>query len=240
MSRVTIITGGTRGIGLAITRRLKTLGHRIAAFYAGDEAHAEQCRNELGVLTLRCDVGDFEQCRRSIAEVERALGPVEILINNAGITRDATLHHMTAEQWDQVIRTDLSSVFYMCRNVIEGMRARGFGRIVTISSINGQKGQFGQTNYSAAKAGLVGFTKALALESARSGITVNAVAPGYIETDMVAAVPPKVMASIKEAIPVGHLGTPDDVARCVAFLVADEASYITGATVTVNGGQYMT
>ncbi|MEW6639603.1 MAG: acetoacetyl-CoA reductase [Pseudomonadota bacterium] len=240
MSRVTIVTGGTRGIGLAVTRRLKALGHKIATFYAGDEGHAERCRNELGVLTLRCDVGDFEQCRRAVAETEQALGPVDILINNAGITRDATLHHMTVEQWDQVIRTDLSGVFYMCRNIIEGMRARGFGRIVNISSINGQKGQFGQTNYSAAKAGLIGFTKALALESARSGITVNAVAPGYIETDMVAAVPPKVMASIKEAIPVGHLGTPDDVARCVAFLVADEAAYITGATLTANGGQYMT
>jgi acetoacetyl-CoA reductase len=239
MSRIAIVTGGTKGIGHAISQRLVADGHKVAAIYAGDEVQAERCRNELGILTLRYDVGDFRQCQQAVAEVTEKLGPADILVNNAGITRDATLHHMTVEQWDEVIRTDLSSVFNMCRQVIEGMRERKFGRIVNITSINGQKGQFGQTNYSAAKAGIIGFTAALALETARCGITVNAVSPGYVETAMVAAVPANILSGIKAAIPVGRLGQPEEIARCVAFLVADEAAFITGATLSVNGGQYM-
>jgi len=239
MSRVAVVTGGTRGIGLAISRRLKSEGFQVVVLYNNGAAEAERCEAELGVIALKCDVGDFEQCEAAVAEIERRLGPVDILVNNAGITRDTTLHKMTPEQWREVLRVDLTSVFNMSRHVIGGMRSRGFGRIVSISSINGQKGQFGQTNYCAAKAGIIGFTKALALENASKGVTVNAIAPGYIETAMVSAVPADVLEDIKAAIPVGRLGQPEEIARCVSFLVADEAGFITGATLSANGGQYM-
>ncbi len=240
MSRVALVTGGTRGIGAAISRALAAEGHRVAASYHGNEEAARRFREETGIPAYRFDVGDFEACREAVARIEAELGPVDILVNNAGITRDVTFHRMTPEQWRAVIRTNLDSLFNVTRQVIEGMRARGWGRIVNISSINGQKGQFGQTNYSAAKAGVLGFTKALALENAGKGITVNAVAPGYIATDMVMAVREDVRQRIVAQIPVGRLGTPEEVARCVVFLVSEEAGFITGATLTVNGGQYMT
>lgn len=238
MQRTAIVTGGTRGIGRAISRRLKAEGMRVAALYVRGEADAEAVRREVD-LAIQCDVGDFAQSQAAVAEVERGLGPVDILVNNAGITRDAALHKMTFSQWDEVLRTDLYSVFNMSRQVIAGMRERGFGRIVNIASINGQKGQFGQTNYCAAKAGVIGFTKALALENARKGITVNAIAPGYIDTAMVAAVPADVLQAIKDSIPVGRLGQPEEIARCVTFLTSDDAGFITGATLAANGGQYM-
>ncbi len=239
MSRVALVTGGTRGIGAAISRALAAEGYRVAANYHGNEEAARRFREETGIPVYRFDVGDFEACREAVARIEAELGPVDILVNNAGITRDVTFHRMTPEQWQAVIRTNLDSLFNVTRQVIEGMRARGWGRIVNISSINGQKGQFGQTNYSAAKAGVLGFTKALALENAAKGITVNAVAPGYIATDMVMAVREDVRQRIVAQIPVGRLGTPEEVARCVVFLVSKEAGFITGATLTVNGGQYM-
>lgn len=238
MHRTAIVTGGTKGIGRAICRQLKSDGVKVAALYVSSETDAEAARRELD-LVIRCDVADFAQCEATVAEIERVLGPVDILVNNAGITHDATLHKMTFAQWDEVLRTDLYSVFNMTRQVIAGMRDRGFGRIVNIASINGQKGQFGQTNYCAAKAGVIGFTKALALENARKGITVNAVAPGYIDTAMVAAVPADVLQTIRDAIPVGRLGQPDEVARCVSFLVSEGAAFITGSTLSANGGQYM-
>ena len=240
MSRVAVVTGGTRGIGRAICARLKADGARVAALYAGDDAAAMRCRDELDIPTLKCDVGESLQCRTVLSEIESLLGPVDILVNNAGVTHDATLHNMDEAAWRDVIRTDLDGLYNMTRPVIVGMRARGFGRIVNIASINGQKGQFGQANYSAAKAGVIGFTKALAQESARKGVTVNAIAPGYVDTDMVAHVPPQVLDQIKAAIPVGRLGRPDEIARCVAFLVSEDAGFITGSTLTVNGGQYMT
>ncbi len=240
MGRIAIITGGTRGIGAAIARRLKESGHIVAAVYHGNVAAAEAFQRETGIPTYKWDVADFGACEAGVADVTRDLGgPVEILVNNAGITRDAMLHKMTPAQWNEVIATDLTSCFNMCRVVIGAMRERGFGRIVNISSINGQKGQLGQTNYAAAKAGILGFTKALALETASKGITVNAVAPGYIATDMVAAVPKDVLARIEAQIPVGRLGRPDEVARIVQLLVSDEAAFITGSTVSANGGQYM-
>lgn len=238
MHRTAIVTGGTKGIGRAVSRHLKAGGVKVAALYVSGEAAAEEVRPELD-LTLRCDVADFTQCESTVAEIERVLGPIDILVNNAGITRDAALHKMTFEQWDEVLRADLYGVFNMTRQVIGGMRDRRFGRIVNIASINGQKGQFGQTNYCAAKAGVVGFTKALALENARKGVTVNAIAPGYIETAMVAAVPEDVLQAIRESIPVGRLGQADEVARCVSFLTSEDAGFITGATLSVNGGQYM-
>lgn len=238
MSRIAIVTGGTRGIGLAICRRLKADGCQVAVLYAANDAEAELCRSEFG-LVRKCDVGDFGQCETAVREVERQLGPIDILVNNAGVTRDASLHKMTPEQWDDVLRVDLASVFNMSRQVIGGMRERGFGRIVNLSSVNGQKGQFGQSNYCAAKAGVIGFTKALALENARKGVTVNAIAPGYVDTAMVAAVAADVLEAIVAAIPVGRLGRPEEIARCVAFLVADDAGFMTGATLTPNGGQYM-
>jgi len=238
MHRTAIVTGGTKGIGRAICRQLKSDGVKVAALYVSSEADAEAARGEVDLVT-RCDVADFAQCEATVAEIERVLGPVDILVNNAGITRDATLHKMTFSQWDEVLRTDLYSVFNMTRQVIAGMRGRGFGRIVNIASINGQKGQFGQTNYCAAKAGVIGFTKALALETARKGITVNAIAPGYIDTAMVAAVPADVLHAIRDAIPVGRLGQPEEIARCVSFLVSDAAGFITGSTLSANGGQYM-
>jgi acetoacetyl-CoA reductase len=241
MGRVALVTGGTRGIGRAISVALKAAGHKVAANYGGNDAAASAFTAATGIKTFKFDVGDFAQCAGAVKQIEAELGPVEILVNNAGITRDAMLHKMTPEQWSAVIRTDLDSLFNVTRPLIEGMRGRGFGRIVNISSINGQKGQRGQTNYSAAKAGVIGFTKALAQENANQGVTVNAIAPGYIATEMVAAVPEEVIKTkIIPQIPVGRLGLAEDIARCVLFLAADDAGFITGSTLTANGGQYLT
>ena len=240
MSKVALVTGGTRGIGKAITERLVKDGFRVAANYAGNEEAATKCAAELGVKAYRWDVGDYDACAEGLSAISRDLGPVDVLVNNAGITRDATLHRMTRQQWDDVIRTDLTSAFNLCRLTIEGMRERNFGRIVNISSINGQKGQIGQVNYSAAKAGLIGFTKALAQENAKKGITVNVICPGYIDTEMVAAVPEKVLEGIIATIPVGRLGKAEEIAACVSFLAGPGAGFITGATLTANGGQYIT
>ena len=240
MRRVALVSGGTRGIGAAISEALLEAGYAVAATYAGNDVAANVFRAKTGANVYRWDAGDFEACTAGVREVETAVGPIDVLVNNAGIVRDSALHKMTREQWDAVIATDLNALFNTCRPVIEGMRARNFGRIINISSINGQKGQFGQTNYSAAKAGDLGFTRALALESARAGITVNAICPGYIHTEMLDAVPPDVMAkSILPLIPVGRLGDPRDIARAVLFLAADEAGFITGSTLSINGGQYM-
>ena len=239
MARVAMVTGGTRGIGRAIVERLKNDGFKVAAGYAGNEDAAKACCDELGVMIVKGNVGEFEDCRRAVAEVEAELGPIDVLVNNAGITRDAMLHRMTPQQWNEVIFVNLASIFNMSRQVIDGMRERAYGRIINISSINGQKGQMGQTNYSAAKAGVIGFTKALAQETANKGITVNAVAPGYIDTEMVQAVPQAVLDRIIGAIPVGRLGKAEEIAACVAFLAREDASFITGACLTVNGGQYM-
>jgi len=237
---VALVTGGTRGIGEAISVALKEAGYRVAANYGGNDEAANAFREKTGIPVYKFDVGDFEACRAGVAEVESDVGPVEILVNNAGITRDGMLHKMSVENWRSVISTNLDSAFNLTRCVIEGMRERGFGRIVTISSINGQKGQMGQANYSAAKAGLIGFTKAVAQENAFKGITANIVAPGYIGTEMVRAVPEEVLKSkILPQIPVGRLGEPEEVARCVVFLAADDAGFITGSTLTANGGQYM-
>ncbi|MDP2620887.1 MAG: acetoacetyl-CoA reductase [Hyphomicrobiales bacterium] len=240
MARVAIVTGGTRGIGGAISRALNEAGCKVAASYAGNDAAAKAFKEETGIAVYKWDVGDYEACGKGVAGVERDLGPVDILVNNAGITRDGMLHRMSLKSWGDVIRTNLDSVFNMTRPVIEGMRARGFGRVITISSVNGQKGQLGQTNYSAAKAGVIGFTKALAQEGAAKGVTANVVAPGYIATEMVRAVPKKVMETIiLPQIPAGRLGEAEEVARCVVFLASDEAGWITGSTLTVNGGQIM-
>ena len=240
MARVALVSGGTRGIGAAIAVALKDAGYKVAANYGGNDEAASAFKDRTGIPVYKWDVSDFQACQDGIAKVEGELGPIAVLVNNAGITRDATLHRMKPEQWRDVIRTNLDSVFNMTRGVIEGMRERGFGRIVNISSINGQKGQFGQANYSAAKAGLIGFTKAVAQENAAKGITVNAVAPGYIGTEMVRAVPEDVLKSkILPLIPVGRLGEPEEVARCVVFLASDEAGFITGSTLSANGGQYM-
>ena len=239
MQRVAMVTGGTRGIGRAICERLKADGMKVAAGYAGNEAAAQQCAEELGIMIVKGNVGVFEDCGRAVAAVEAELGPIEVLVNNAGITRDSTLQRMDFEQWNAVIQTNLSSCFNMCRLVIDGMRARSFGRIVNIGSINGQAGQYGQVNYAAAKSGIHGFTKALAQEGARSGITVNAIAPGYIDTDMVRAVPSHVLEKIVARIPVGRLGLADEIARTVLFLACDEGAFITGSTISVNGGQHM-
>ena len=211
----------------------------VAATYHGNDAAAQAFKEETGIAVYKWDVADFAACKAGLQKVEDDLGPVDILVNNAGITRDATLHHMPPEDWMAVINTNLGSVFNMCRNAVPGMRQRGFGRIINVSSINGQKGQFGQTNYSAAKAGIIGFTKALALENAAKGITVNAVAPGYCDTDMVAAVSDNIIQQIVAATPVGRLGQPADIARAIAFLAADHADFITGSTLSVNGGEYM-
>jgi acetoacetyl-CoA reductase len=240
MTRVAIVTGGTRGIGAAISKALKAAGHKVAASYAGNDEAAAKFKAETGIATYKWDVGDFDACAAGVAEIEKDLGPVDILINNAGITRDGFLHKMSREQWSAVIRTNLDSLFNMTRPVIEGMRNRGFGRVIVISSINGQKGQIGQTNYSAAKAGDIGFVKALALEGAAKGITANVIAPGYIGTEMVQAIDPKVLETrILPLIPTGRLGQPDEIARAVVFLASDDAGYITGSTLSINGGQNM-
>jgi acetoacetyl-CoA reductase len=239
MARVALVTGGTRGIGHAVVARLKADGFKVAAGYANDEATALATAKEFGVMIVKGNVGEFDSCKRAVAEVEAELGPIDVLVNNAGITRDAMLHRMTPEQWNEVIFVNLASLFNMSRQVIDGMRQRGYGRIINITSINGQKGQMGQTNYSAAKAGAIGFTKALALETANKGITVNAVAPGYTDTEMVRAVPENVLQQIVAGIPVGRLGKAEEIAACVAFLAREDASFITGACLTANGGQYM-
>ncbi|MDH3472543.1 MAG: acetoacetyl-CoA reductase [Rhodospirillales bacterium] len=240
MARVALVTGGTRGIGAAISGGLKEAGYTVAANYGGNDEAANKFKGETGIPVYKWDVSDFEACKTGIAQVEADLGPVEVLVNNAGITRDGTLHKMTPEQWSAVISTNLGSLFNMTRNVIEGMRARGFGRIISISSINGQKGQFGQSNYAAAKAGLIGFTKSVAQENAGKGITANVVAPGYIGTEMVRAVPEEILnTKIIPLIPVGRLGEPEEVAKCVVFLAADDAGFMTGSTISTNGGQYM-
>jgi acetoacetyl-CoA reductase len=239
MPRVAVVTGGTRGIGRAISVALKNAGYRVAANYGGNDQAARQFNEETGIPVFKFDVADFDACAEGVKSIGAQLGPVEVLVNNAGITRDGTMHRMGWEQWNAVIQTNLSSCFNMSRAVIEEMRTRGFGRIVNIGSINGQAGQFGQTNYSAAKSGMHGFTKALAQEGAARGITVNTLAPGYTETDMVRAVPASVLEQIIARIPVGRLGKPEEVARAVLFLVADEAGFITGTMLSVNGGQHM-
>ena len=240
MARVALVTGGTRGIGAAISIGLKDAGYSVAATYGGNDEAADTFKDEIGIAVFKWDVGDFAACQDGIARVEAAVGPVDVLVNNAGITRDGTLHKMTEENWRAVISTNLDSVFNMTRGVIEGMRARGYGRIISISSINGQKGQLGQSNYSAAKAGLIGFSKAVAQENARKGITVNVVAPGYIGTEMVRAVPENVLNDvILPQIPVGRLGEPQEMADCVVFLASEKAGFITGSTLSANGGQYM-
>jgi acetoacetyl-CoA reductase len=240
MARVAIVTGGTRGIGAAISIALKNRGYRVAANYGGNDVVARQFQAETGIPVYKFDVGDYAACEKGVQQIVRDLGPVDILVNNAGITRDGMLHRMSKENWDAVITTNLDSVFNMTRLLIESMRERGFGRIISISSVNGRKGQVGQANYSAAKAGLLGFTKAVAQEGAAKGITCNVIAPGYIGTEMVAAVPKDVLESkILPQIPVGRLGTAEEIARCVVFLAADEAGFITGACLDANGGQYM-
>src|SRR5436190_9940477 len=240
MSRVAVVTGGTRGIGEAISKALKAAGYKVAANYGGNDEAAQKFKAANDIAVYKWDVSSYDSCAAGLKQVETDLGPIEVLVNNAGITRDTMFHRMTPEQWTTVINTNLSSLFNMCRPVIEGMRARKFGRIINISSINGQKGQLGQTNYSAAKAGEIGFTKALAQESAKSGITVNAICPGYIGTEMVRAVPKDVLEkNILPLVPLGRLGEPEEVARCVLFLASDDAGLITGSTLTANGGQYM-
>ena len=240
MSRVALVTGGSRGIGAAISTALKAEGYTVAATYAGNDQKAEAFTDKTGIKTYKWDISDYDACVAGIAAVQADLGPVDVLINNAGITRDAPFHKMSREQWNEVIRTNLDGVFNMTHPLWNGMRERKFGRVVNISSINGQKGQFAQANYSAAKAGDIGFTKALAQEGARAGITVNAICPGYIATEMVMAVPEKIRDSIVAQIPTGRLGEASEIARCVVFLASDDAGFITGSTLTANGGQYIT
>ncbi len=239
MARVALVTGGTRGIGAAISTALKDAGYKVAATYAGNDEKANAFKAETGIDVFKWDVADPDACAAGVAAVEAGVGPVDVLVNNAGITRDGMLHKMSYEQWSAVIRTNLDSMFTMTRPVIEGMRARSFGRIVNISSINGQKGQMGQSNYSAAKAGVIGFTKALAQENAFKGVTVNCICPGYIDTEMVAAVPEEVLKKIVGGIPVGRLGKAEEIAAAVVYLASDNAGFVTGSTLTVNGGQYM-
>lgn len=239
MGRVALVTGGTRGIGEAISIALKDHGYRVAANYGGNTEAAKAFTERTGIPAYKFDVSDFDAVQEGIAQITKDIGPVEILVNNAGITRDGTLHRMEFKQWEDVIKTNLTSCFNTSRAVIDSMRASGFGRIVNIGSINGQAGQYGQVNYAAAKSGIHGFTKALAQEGAAKGITVNAVAPGYVDTEMVRAVPEDVLEKIIRRIPAGRLGKPEDIARSVLFLVADEADFITGATLSVNGGQHM-
>jgi len=240
MARVAVVSGGSRGICAAISHALKEAGYQVAASYAGNDEAAAKFRAATGIATYKWDVANYKACAEGLAKIRHELGPIDILVNNAGITRDVMFHKMTPEQWHEVIDTNLNSLFNMSRPVIEGMRQRGFGRIVNISSINGQKGQVGQTNYTASKSGDIGFTKSLAQENAGKGITVNTVCPGYIATDMVKVVPTEVLEkSVLPHIPVRRLGEPEEVARCVVFLVSEESGFITGATLTVNGGQYM-
>ena len=237
--RVALVTGGTRGIGGAISESLAAAGYKVAANYGGNDEKAKAFEEASGIPTFKFDVGDFEAVKNGVAEIKEKLGPVEILVNNAGITRDGTLHKMSPEAWNDVIRTNLTSCFNLCRFVIDDMRANNFGRIVNIGSVNGQAGQYGQVNYAAAKSGMHGFTKALALEGAKHHITVNAVAPGYVATDMVKAVPEKVLEKIIATIPAGRLGETRDIVRAVLFLVADDADFVTGSTLSINGGQHM-
>jgi acetoacetyl-CoA reductase len=240
MTRTAVVTGGTRGIGAAVSKALGTAGYRVAATYQGNDEAAAKFSAETGIKTYKWDVSSYESCVAGLAKVAADLGPVEVLVNNAGITKDGMFHKMTPEQWYAVINTNLNSLFNMCRPVIEGMRERSFGRIINISSINGQKGQMGQVNYSASKAGDIGFTKALAQENAGKGVTVNVICPGYIATEMVMAVPKEVVEkSILPHIPVRRLGQPEEIARCVVFLASDDAGFITGSTISANGGQYM-
>ncbi len=240
MTRVAVVTGGTRGIGQAISIALKNKGFRVAANYGGNDTAARQFQAETGIPIYKWDVSDYAACEKGVAAVTRELGPIDVLVNNAGITRDSMLHRMTKENWDAVMATNLDSVFNLTRLVIDGMRNRKYGRIVNISSINGRKGQMGQANYSAAKAGLLGFTKAVAQENAARGITVNVIAPGYIATEMVAAMPKDVLdTKVLPLIPVGRLGMTEEIARCVVFLAAEDAGFITGACLDANGGQYM-
>jgi len=239
MARTAIVTGGTRGIGEAISVALKDLGMTVAANYAGNEERARAFTERTGIRAFRWDVSDYEACQAGVKDVEEALGPVDVLVNNAGITRDTTMKRMDHQKWQDVIDTNLGGCFNMAKAVFEGMQARGYGRIVNIGSINGQAGQYGQVNYAAAKSGIHGFTKALAQEGARSGVTVNAIAPGYIDTDMVAAVPEDVLGKIVARIPVNRLGRADEIARGVAFLVDENAGFVTGSTLSINGGQHM-
>ena len=238
MSKVALVTGGSRGIGAAISKALQEAGYQVAATYGGNDEAAAAFTSETGIKTYKWSVADYDACKEGIAQVEADIGPIDVLVNNAGITRDSMFHKMTPEQWKEVIDTNLSGVFNMTHPVWSGMRDRKFGRVINISSINGQKGQAGQANYSAAKAGDLGFTKALAQEGARNNITVNAICPGYIATEMVMAVPEKVRESIIAQIPVGRLGEPEEIARCVVFLASDDAGFITGSTITANGGQF--
>jgi acetoacetyl-CoA reductase len=239
MPRVAVVTGGTRGIGAAISKALSAAGYKVAAGYAGNDEAAHKFKAETGIPVYRWSVASYEACVDALKQIEADLGPIDVLVNNAGITRDSQLHRMKLEQWTAVINTNLGSLFNMCRQVIEGMRERKFGRIINISSINGQKGQFGQVNYSASKAGEIGFTKALAQEGARAGVTVNVICPGYIATDMVKAMSQEVLQkNVLPQIPIGRLGEPEEVARCVVFLASDDAGLITGSTLTANGGQY--
>ena len=240
MARVAVVTGGTRGIGAAIAKALKAADYKVAANYGGNDEAAQKFKAETGIPVYKWDVASFDACAAGIKQVEAELGPVDILVNNAGITRDTMFHKMTLEQWSAVINTNLNSLFNMSRQVIDGMRERSFGRIINVSSINGQKGQMGQVNYSASKAGDIGFVKALAQENANKGITVNAICPGYIGTEMVQAIDPEILKTkIIPLIPVGRLGTPDEIARAVCFLAGEEGGFITGSTLSVNGGQYM-
>ena len=239
MARVALVTGGTRGIGASISTTLHTAGRTVVASYAGNDAAAEAFHTETGIATLRFDAADFETCQQAVAKIHDEHGPVEILVNNAGITRDGVMAKMSRDMWDAVIDTNLGSCFNLCKLTFDAMRAAKFGRIVNVGSINGQAGQYGQVNYAAAKSGIHGFTKALAQEGARYGITVNAIAPGYVDTDMVRAVPEDVLQKIVARIPVGRLGRADDIARGVAFLTADDADFVTGATLSINGGQHM-
>ena len=239
MARVAIVTGGVAGIGAATSRALQKAGYQVAATFVADVTAARRLREESGIAVFQWNVADFDACQKGVAEIVRTLGPVDVLVNNAGITRDVSLHKMTCEQWRTVIDVNLGGCFNMCRAVVGPMRERGYGRIVNVSSVNGLAGQFGQTNYAATKAGIIGFTKALALESAARGITVNAIAPGYTDTAMVAAVRPDVRERIIASVPVGRLGKPEEVAAAIVYLVSDAAAFITGETLSINGGQYM-
>ncbi len=239
MARVALVTGGTRGIGAEISRALKAQGRTVVAIYAGNDQAAQAFQAETGIRTWKCDVSDFDSCKQAVEQITAEIGPIEILVNNAGITRDATLQRMTRDMWEAVIDTNLGSCFNLCKLTFPAMREKKFGRIVNVGSINGQAGQYGQVNYAAAKSGIHGFTKALAQEGARYGVTVNAIAPGYVDTDMVRAVPGEVLQKIVSRIPVGRLGRAADIARGVAFLTADDADFVTGSTLSINGGQHM-